>query len=350
MNKIKPMITLLLSLLAVVMLLTTTVFAAGSIDLYHDVSLTISYQGDKTPLDGAKFDIYLVATVDECGELTPTDTFSQFNVKIRGKNDEAWKTLASTLEGYVLRDKIIATDSGKTNNKGLVSFPNNPNSLTPGLYLVLGHRHSQGGWRYDATPFMVMLPGLDEEANDWVYEVTANAKHKSKQIPNEPDESEDEITRKVLKRWKDDDYEEERPKEVIIQLLRDGEIYDTVALNAQNDWRHSWTALDDSYSWTVVEKELEDYTAEVTQEGITFVVTNTYTEDIPDEPIPTGPTTPDDSEAPDNSTTPDEPATPDEPILPLTGQLWWPVPVLLAAGLLFIVIGLIRRRGVADEE
>ena len=31
--------------------------------------------------------------------------------------------------------------------------------------------------------------------------------------------------------------------------------------------------------------------------------------------------------------------------LPQTGQLWWPVPVLSAAGLLFVIVGLLRRRG-----
>jgi hypothetical protein len=36
--------------------------------------------------------------------------------------------------------------------------------------------------------------------------------------------------------------------------------------------------------------------------------------------------------------------------IPQTGQLWWPVPVMVAFGLAFIVIGLIRRRNITDEE
>ena len=66
---------------------------------------------------------------------------------------------------------------------------------------------------------------------------------------------------------------------------------------------------------------------QVTREGITFVVTNTYNENIPDKPT-----------------------TPTKPTLPKTGQLWWPVPILISVGLLFTVIGLVRHRGNADEK
>jgi len=31
-------------------------------------------------------------------------------------------------------------------------------------------------------------------------------------------------------------------------------------------------------------------------------------------------------------------------VLPQTGQLWWPVPVLLLAGLVLVVVGLARRK------
>ena len=167
MKRIRRMTAALLSVLAVFLLLPLQALAAGSIDLNQDVSLTISYQDGNTPLVGAEFEIFLVATVDEYGELTTTKDFAQFHVNIRGKDDEAWRTLASTLEGYVLRDDISPTDSGKTNDKGLVSFPTAGKSLKAGLYFVLGYRHTQNGFRYDPTPFMVMLPGLDKENNIW---------------------------------------------------------------------------------------------------------------------------------------------------------------------------------------
>lgn len=298
-------------------LLSTAAYAAGIIDLDRDVRLTVSYQDGNTPLAGAGFSIYLVATADESGELTTTDAFKQFNVDIRGKNDEAWKALASTLEGYVLRDDIAPTDSGKTNAEGYLYFPTG-GRLTPGLYLVLGQRHIQNGRRYDHMPFMVMLPTQDTQTGDWLYEVIVDPKHESSEVPDTPSA----VTRKVLKVW-DDEAGSDRPAEVVVQLLCDGEVYDTVTLNAENNWRYTWSELDDSYTWTVVEEECKGYTVSVERDGITFVVTNTRVTPLPTPPGPTDPA---------------------KPSLPQTGQVWWPVPVLLMCGLLFIIIGLICRR------
>ena len=321
----KRLISICLSLLLVFMLLPVSALAAGRIDLDQDVGLTITYQDHGTLLSGAVFSIYLVATVNAYGELETTEQFKIFNVDIPGKSDDTWRALASTLEGYVLRDNIAATDSGKTDRNGQIAFPTGGKRLTAGLYLVLGERHTQDGYRYDATPFMVMLPSLDKENNVWSYDVAVSPKFDRSKIPGSS--GDDTITRKVLKLWEDKGQEKDRPEEVIVQLLRDGKVFDTVTLNAANNWRYTWTALDNGYSWTVVEKETDNYTVEVTQEGITFVVKNTHNEDISDEPT-----------------------TPTKPTLPQTGQLWWPVPVLIAAGLLFVVIGLLRRRGAADEK
>lgn len=192
--------------------------------------------------------------------------------------------------------------------------------LTPGLYLVRGNRHTQGNFYYEAAPFMVMLPALDKENNVWMYDVTANIKFDSDEIPSEPEL----ITRKVVKIWKDNGHEKERPQEVVVQLLRNDEVYDTVTLNAENNWRYSWNDLDSDCRWTVVEKELKDYNVKVTQEGSTFIVINTYDENVPTEPS--------------------------NPDLPQTGQLWWPVLLLTAVGLLFLIIGLIRHRDSVEEK
>lgn len=323
----KQIAATLLLLLALLLCIPALAAAAGSIEAGREVRLTISYQDGKTPLSGAAFDIYRVAAVDTSGELTPVAPFDNFNVDIRGKNNIAWKALASTLEGYVLRDGISPTDSGETNLQGQLYFPNQAGRLEQGLYLVLGHRHTQDGRIYDATPFMVMLPTQDTQSNEWLYELIVNPKHDSR-----PEPGTGTCTLKALKVWDDKGYEKNRPGEVIVRLLRDGQVYDTVVLNAANNWRYIWENLDDRSTWTLVEEKVDGYTVSITREGVTFVVTNTYVPETPNTPPPT------------------EPGKPDQPSLPQTGQLWWPVPLLLVGGLLLVVIGLIRRRGIADEQ
>lgn len=142
-------------------------------------------------------------------------------------------------------------------------------------------------------------------------------------------------------------------------LLQDGKVYDTVQLSASNNWRWSWDELSDGYSWNIVEEVSGDYSVAITQEGITFVVKNTYIEE-PEEPEePVTPEKPDKPGKPDDSVNVDDPNTPtgsndlkdpNGPKLPQTGMLWWPVPAMAALGLLFLGAGILYRRKESAEE
>lgn len=313
--------------------------AAGPVEQNRPADLTISCVNNKTALKGAAFHIYQVAEMDGLGELTETEAFRDYPVNIRGENDEAWKTMATTLEGYVLRDAVAPDYSGEIDENGLLTLADLPH----GLYLVLSDEHRQGSRIYEAIPFLVLLPGRDRATDEWLYDVTVTPKLNSRPTGGGGGGGGDTLTRKVLKVWNDEGGEDSRPEEITVQLLRDGKVFDTVQLTADNNWRHTWTELDAELDWTVVEKEPEGYTVEVTREGVTFVITNTPEDvDIPEDPTPAGPGEPPTIELPD------EPV-PGGPKLPQTGQLWWPVPALVSAGLLLILAGLLRRRGAADE-
>ncbi len=356
--KIYKRILVLLTVAVLLICTAVTAFAAENIDTNRSISLTLYYHDGVTPLSGAEFSIYQVATVDEYGKLITTKEFSNYNVNIEDSNPEKWKILASTLEGYVLRDKLSPTDSQKTNEQGLALFPNEGVKLSPGLYLVLGTRHTQNEMFYETLPFMISMPMQDEDADEWNYDVAVRPKHVSRSIYEVG-----ATTCRVLKVWKDEGNEINRPKEVVIQLLRDGEIYDTVTLNDENNWRYRWSDLDIHYQWRIVEKELEDYTVEISRDGVTFVITNTCTKEITTEPVATSspagsvaPSVPGGSvtpSAPGSSVTPSgsaKPIAPNGTTLPQTGQLWWPVPLLAAAGLLMILVGLLLFRGTKNDE
>lgn len=95
------------------------------------------------------------------------------------------------------------------------------------------------------------------------------------------------VTINVLIVWDDEGNEDMRPDSVVVDLLRDGTVYRTDTLSAGNNWRVSWTGLSPMRQWNVVERmDYEYYLVSIEQHGSTFVVTNTYDEEIidPDEP------------------------------------------------------------------
>lgn len=363
----------LLCLLAVLLCLSPLqVGAAEVIDLQRDVSLTLTCEQEGTVLSGESFRLYLIATVDAYGELTATEECQALHVDvdIRGKNDEAWRDLAATLENYA--SSLTPADSGKTDSTGTLRFPTGEGKLSQGLYLVMSDRHTQGGYYYDTTAFLVLLPALDSEKNQWSYDVTAAPKHDSTSIPDD-DDTPSTVKRKVLKVWADEGREGQRPAGIVVHLLRDGKVYDSVILNEKNNWRYEWKSLSGSSRWTLTEDVPTGYTVNIDREGVTFVVTNTINPTTPTPtptptpspgstpaPSPSGTPTPSDTPAPTSSGTPvssDSPTptpsgTSDQPggqsdaaTLPQTGQLWWPVPILLCVGLFCVTFGLLRRRG-----
>ncbi len=291
---------IVLSLLLCCLFFPLTIQAAGKINKEQDVSLTLSCSHENVP-----FYLYYVASIDEYGELGVNSSFSDFNVNITGKNDEAWNELALTLAGYVDQEQMTPAASKKTDVNGNVTFP----SLDQGLYLICSEKVSSNGMIYQTSPSMVLLPSLDEINNDWVYDVNVNPKG---------EEIEDTNTSiKVQKVWKDSGNENKRPSSIRVQLYKDGEIYDSITLSEENNWQHIWENCSTKSNYTLVEQKLDSYTVQVSKEGITYLITNTYKTVTPSVPNKN---------------------------IPFTGQLWWPVLILITLGLFFILIGLIRRR------
>ncbi len=48
--------------------------------------------------------------------------------------------------------------------------------------------------------------------------------------------------------------------------------------------------------------------------------------------------------------TPEPPPTPPQPDIPVTGQLWWPVPLLVCGGLVLVVLGVVLNRRKRPDE
>lgn len=311
-------------MLALVLLLTCgqTAMAAGEINTQATGSLRVYFGDSGKHFTGAAFSIYRVAEVSAEGTFSHVGYFAQYKdtVVLNGLNSDGWRALAQTLDAYVARDKPTPLRTVQTESDGWAAF----SDLAPGLYLVTGEKYVSGRTAYVPETFLACIPGVHPETGKWIYDVEVSVKFNSTTSPPEEDGT---IDRKVLKVWRDDGDPSKRPERIRVQLLRDGRVYDTVTLSEENNWRYTWTGLDDDFTWRVVEAEVpEGYTVSVQREGITFVLTNTYLSYTPSDPPS------------------DRPSGNSENKLPQTGSLWWPVPLLLCGGILLLILGWGRRR------
>lgn len=336
-------------LLLITALFPVTAFARESVDMSRtDCTLSIQY-----PCAGIPFRLYRVADISESGNFTLTGNFKESKVSFVDLDSTGWGDAAATLAGYAAANNLSPAKTQPTDSNGKLTF----SDLQTGLYLVTWDKHTTGGYTYTPQPFLVSLPGLDTDGN-WIYDVNATPKYERHKVPDNPPDEPDTVTLKVRKVWKDNGDTASRPSSVTVQLLKDGEVYTEVELNAANNWMHTWTGLDADHTWQVVEKNVPDgYTVSVGKNGNTFTVTNTLTPpppppDEPDNP-PDEPDDPDVPDHPDTPDTPDNPNKPDEPDIPQTGQLWWPVPLLACGGMGLFLAGWLKRRnsdcGETDE-
>lgn len=390
------MLAVILSLGAV----SVTAFASGGADagdvpeqtyerpdITRKASLTLRYHQHNLNFEGVEFRAYKIADMTELARFEFVSGFDSYPVEFpENMTDSDWTNLAETLAGYVERDGLKCDFDGKTNAAGEVKF----SDLDAGLYLITGGSHVREYMSgeikhrvyYHVQPFLVSTPGLNSESN-WCYDMAISPKFNA---------SEDQfISRRVLKSWSDKGFEAYRPELVIVDLLRDGKVFESVELSDKNNWRYTWEELNNQYQWRIVERLVQDYRVSGRQEGSTYVITNRYIDtyvpvnpDKPDKPSkptelgkptePTNPVQPVDPgkpSEPSNPVTPTEPTNPVQPVdpiepsnpvvpvdptgptgpkLPQTGQLWWPVPVLAFAGVVLFGAGYLLVKSVRDQD
>ena len=281
----------------------------------YPVTCTVNYHlADGTALSGKSFRLYRVASVGDDLSCAPTKEFQKYAVDLDDPDSDGLKAAAETLSAYVARDHIVPLDQGVTDANGIVVFPKTVSTLENGLYMLLGDSVTVEGVNYTAEPVLLFLPYQDETDGLWVYDVTVAPKSAPRT---------DSDTLSVVKIWKEDS-DSARPESIEVQLLKDGEIYDTVKLTKSNSWRHTWKDLPGGCDWQLTEKTVpDDYTVVVSREQTTFSVTNTLTS---------------------GGKNPGGSAGDSSGKLPQTGMVWWPIPILAALGLLLVLLGWLRHR------
>ena len=236
------------------------------------------------PVSDMKVSLYRVA--DENYKLT--GVFSNYSVDLKQDVQGA----ANALENRILMDGIEADDYATSDSSGKASF----SGLESGIYLVVGKEVESNGVFYMPQVSLVSLSG--DLSVDLKYETS----NKASRIH-------------VLKVWKKDN-KKSRPKSIEVCLLRsDGIVVDKVILNLDNQWSYTWDSLSTLYTYSVMETSVPSgYKESCYREMDSVVLTNTgrYT---------------------------DKKKEKKDDELAFTGQLWWPVPVLLFVGLVLFGLG-----------
>ena len=242
------------------------------------------------PVSNMQVSLYRVA--DENYNLV--DSFSHYSIDLKQDVQGA----ANALENRILMDGIEADASVTSDSLSTASFT----GLETGIYLVVGKEVFQDGVFYMPQVSLVSLSG----------DLSVDLKYEMSDKPSRIH---------VLKVWKKDN-KKSRPKSIEVCLLRsDGIVVDKVKLNSDNQWSTTWNNLSTLYTYRVMETSVPSgYKESCTREKDTIVLTNTG-----------------------NLT--DKVKKKDE-VLPNSGQLWWPVPVLLFVGLVLFGLG----RHLKNEE
>lgn len=243
----------------------------------NECSLTVSYCHGEMVFSDVRVKLYRIAEVSADLRYTLTQPFETSGLILNEiKTAGEWNVVRSTLEAYILAYNIPPELTSVTNEDGQVCFE----ELRTGMYLAIVSQVTQEDLHCRFDSALIALPGLGPDGR-WQYQVSVNAKGEVLP-PVDPDE---EVELKVLKLWRGDEGQNDRPKNIEVEIYCDGSSYKTVILSEENHWAYSWSAMDDGSSWTVVERNVpQGYTMTVEERESTFVLTNTRTPTDPDEP------------------------------------------------------------------
>ena len=289
----------------------STTDAMEPIDPTRSCDFTITYSTDGKGCAGIPVKAYRIASVSADFQYTLTSAFAPTGIVINGiQTTGEWDAVRTTLESFILAEKITPSLTGTTDSSGQVHFT----AVNSGIYLVT---EATNGSDCCFASTLVALPGLGDDGL-WQYQVAVSPKPELLP-PIEPDET---IQLKVVKLWRGDTGASVRPQSVTVEIFRNGVSQETVLLSEENNWSYIWAAKKDNASWTVVERNVPaGYVASLSKKDTTFTLTNTW---IPENP--------------DDITSGDPPKTGD------TSHLLLYLVLMFVSGSLLIVLGISEKR------
>ncbi len=260
-KRILPLITLVI--ISIAMLHPLCVHAVTPLDSNAEASLTLHYQKDGTAFADLQIGIYRVAEVFPDGTFELIAPFSSYPVNIHGITmQEQWHHVAQTLCSYIIANQVKPDREAQTDTNGTVRF----SGMKPGLFFVHEVVAENSDGTYVFNQFMAYLPTPQP---DGAYNYAVEAKPKCTGfIPK--------TQYTVTKLWQDAGKQSTRPKEVTVDIYKDGILQESPILSADNNWSYTWQVPgEDQGKWTVTERAVPNpYKVTIQQNGSAFSIIN----------------------------------------------------------------------------
>ena len=207
-----------------------------------NINVDIVCKNDTTTVSNAEWSIYKVGERKEA-DFVLTGEFSDYPIDMSDFTDASkMQAVADTLDNYAKTDGITPVSTGKTDANGEVKL----SADSVGLYLVSGKSFE------NTTAKFTPSPSLIEIDKDIVAEgqITVYTKFTYKEIPaGDSDYG-------VRKSWIVPDGQEKLiPDNIKVEIYRDGKLFDTVTLDADNNWEYFWKD-NSAAEWTVKEIDI----------------------------------------------------------------------------------------------
>ena len=243
---------------------------------------------------GTDVTIYQIADYDG-EEYGLSEILSDSGLSVEAVINDPSAATAVALHEY-LQD-VSAEGMTETSNGGTLAFY----GLDMGVWLVTADDSI-------FKPFIAFIPN----------EVDGVTRYTVYAAPKIEDDNTDKDSIYVMKKWDDNnDSQGYRPDSIKVDLILDGTVISTAELDQSNAWSFTFEDLEKSNAYSIEEHDVDYYTAKYSGDQENgFIITNIYDEDK----------------------------------LPQTGQRWWPIIVILIAGIACISLGIIEIRGRKNDQ
>lgn len=184
------------------------------------------------------------------------DVYFSSGLDLTMDNEDDFRQLCSSLESYVLSSSIdvyktVAADNGR------VEF----SDVESGMYLILAEKYATDEGTWFVAPFVKII------------KEPVSMELKLSFVP-----ADETVNLVVEKKWRNCS----SGPGVEVDILKDGQVYEQVTLNDDNEWIYELSGLESGFKWSAKEHDVPDgYSCSVEVDGEWVTITNTLKEKPP---------------------------------------------------------------------